>query len=179
VILVERFFISDGHGIRGAATALVVNTDVRVMQGFANALRAEGYSVFEATSFEDGKQLWRNSKPDVLVVDIRLGQFNGLQLLMRARSDRPDLHAIITCPFPDPVLEAETRRFGGTFLSKPVEPWQIVNAIRGASHQNGSVPEPVTPPQLMERRRSEDRRKVTTPEMFPDRRQADRRRLGV
>ena len=41
----------------------------------------------------------------MLIADVRLGQFNGLQLLLRARADRPDVTAVITCSFPDKVLE--------------------------------------------------------------------------
>lgn len=166
--MVESFFVSPGNGARGT-TALVVNTDTRVLQGFASALRGEGYSVLEATSFEDGKQLWTATKPDVLVVDIRLGQFNGLQLLMRARSDRPDLHAIITCPFADAVLEAETRRFGGTFLIRPIEPQQIVSSIRQIQSPDAAPPMP-----LLERRRS-DRRKLVIADFHPERRTFNRR----
>src|SRR5689334_16484777 len=105
--------------------------------------------VFEASSYEEGKRLWREITPAVLVVDIRLGQFNGLQLLMRARADRPDLKCIITCPFPDPVLEAETHRFGGIFLIKPIAPAQIVAAVSNTPRPNPVVPDPVTPPLLL------------------------------
>jgi DNA-binding response OmpR family regulator len=146
------------------------------MHSFATALREAGFAVLEAVSFEDGRRLWRSTRPDVLVVDVRLGQFNGLQLLMRARADRADVHAIITCPFPDAVLEAETRRFGGTFLTKPLEPWQIVDAVRVASQSNAAPPPmPAAPtPPLLERRRA-DRRVLLTPDFHPERRISDRR----
>lgn len=158
----------------GPCTVLVVDTDLRVLHGFAQALREDGYIVFEASSFEDGKRLWREITPAVLVVDIRLGQFNGLQLLMRARSDRPDLKGIITCPFADQVLQAETQRFGGTFLIKPIAPWQIVQAVGNAARPNPIVPNPVTPPLLLERRRV-DRRQADVAVPWPERRVGPRR----
>lgn len=161
-----------------ACTVLVVDTDLKVLHGFAQALREGGYIVFEASSFEDGKRLWREITPAVLVVDIRLGQFNGLQLLMRARSDRPDLKGIITCPFADQVLEAETHRFGGTFLIKPIAPWQIVEAVRNAARPDLVVPNPVTPPLLLERRRV-DRRQTEIPVFWPERRVGPRRLVAV
>ncbi len=154
-------------------TALVVDSDFGSVHSLALALRREGLDVFEATSFQEGKFLWSTQTPDVLVVDIRLGQFNGLQRLMRARSDRPDIQAIITSPFADPVLEAETRRFGGMFLVKPVDPNDVVEAVLAIS-SSGPVPTPVTPPYLLERRRL-DRRIVSIANFDPDRRIADRR----
>ena len=117
---------------------LLVDTELRVLHDFAEALRCEGYDVLPATSFQEGKRLWMHHHPSVLVVDVRLGEFNGLQLLMRARADRPDLHAIITCPFADPVLEAEARRFGGDFLVKPIDPTQIIAAIERATTPRSS-----------------------------------------
>ncbi len=170
----HSFFLNRQQGAKGFATVLVVDADVKAVRSLASALREEGYAVLEATSFEEGKRLWTSRTPDVLVVDIRLGQFNGLQLLMRARSDRPDLRAIITCPFADVVLEAETRRYGGIFLIKPVEPWQVVEAVRNVPAQTGAVPAPVTPPLLLERRRVE-RRQMEAAGFAPDRRLADRR----
>jgi DNA-binding response OmpR family regulator len=157
-------------------TALVVDSDFGCVRTLAHTLREGGLDVFEATSFQEGKFLWSTQSPDVLVVDIRLGQFNGLQLLMRARSDRPDIQAIITSSFPDPVLEAETRRFGGIFMIKPIDPRHVLDAVQGIA-ASGPVPTPVTPPYLLERRR-EDRRVLAAPNFAPDRRVADRRDNG-
>ena len=154
-------------------TALVVDSDFGNVHTLAQALRQEGFDVFEATSFQEGKFLWSTQAPDILIVDIRLGQFNGLQLLMRARSDRPDIQAIITSPFADPVLEAETRRFGGMFLIKPIDPRHVIDAVRAIDAPAG-VPAPVTPPYLLERRRR-DRRVRATANFYPDRRVTDRR----
>jgi two-component system, response regulator RegA len=167
-------FISTRHdGTTRQRTALVVDSDFGSVHSLAQALRQEGLDVFEATSFQEGKFLWSTQTPDVLIVDIRLGQFNGLQLLMRARSDRPDIQAIITSPFADPVLEAETRRFGGMFLIKPVDPRHVIEAVRAVDSPE-AVPTPVTPPYLLERRRA-DRRVVSMANFCPDRRVTDRR----
>ena len=110
-------------------TALVVDTDTGSVRALASLLRGRGYSVLEATSFLDGRRLWDAEHPEVLVADIRLGAFNGLQLLIRAREDRPDLVAVITSPVPDTVLADEARRFGGTFFVKPVQPERMLEAI--------------------------------------------------
>lgn len=170
--MVERL-ASDRGPESLACTVLVVDTDLKVLHAFAQALRAAGYLVFEASSFEDGKRLWREITPAVLIVDVRLGQFNGLQLLMRARAGRPDLKGLITCPFPDPVLEAEAKRFGGTFLIKPITPSQIVEAVNAAGPPKPVAANP-TPPALIERRRV-DRRQIDIPVVWPDRRVAKRR----
>jgi two-component system response regulator RegA len=148
---------------------LIVDPDVRVLHQLTAVLH-DRYQIHEATTFPAARGLWNMEFPDVLIADVRLGEFNGLQLLMRAREERPDLIAVITCAFPDRVLEAETRRLGGTFLVKPVPPQQVLATIDGALVQRTSTPEKST------EQRTDDRRQAGMTSYFPDRRIAERRR---
>lgn len=162
--------LSENSWVEGAKV-LIVDSDTRNVHEIARALRYEGFVAFEATSFADAKRLWVTESPHVLVADVCLGQFNGLQLLMQARDDRPDLSAIITCAFADVVLEAETRRFGGTFMVKPLEPRQILAAI------GAPVRQAIHAPAFPDRRR-DDRRKGTNQEFVHDRRVRERRTVN-
>jgi two-component system response regulator RegA len=148
---------------------LVVDSDPNVVRNLGTALRNEGCQTLEATSFEAGKQLWIAEQPPVLIADVRLGQFNGLQLLLRAKADRPDVRAVITCAFPDKVLEAETVRFGGTFMAQPFNIAQVI-AVALASRQ------PAQPEPFVERRVSDRRQNLIT-DIDPERRSTSRRRL--
>ena len=152
---------------------LVVDSDPWWVQTLASALREAGYLALEATSFAAGKYLWSSENPQVLIADIRLGAFNGLQLLFRGRADRPDLRAVITCPCPDVVLEAETRRFGGTFMVKPVEPDQILAAIGPVRRANAAFASAWAPP-FIERRTPESRHVIPV-NAAPERGFAERR----
>src|SRR5262245_14857824 len=95
---------------------LIVESSLKELRELASAFRRLGFEPMEATTLEVGKRLWVAHQPPVLIADIRLGQFNGLQLLMHARAERPDVRAVITCAFPDRVLEAEAHRFGEVFM---------------------------------------------------------------
>ena len=143
----------------------------------AATVRTEDYAVLTALTFERGKALWCSQLPDVLVVDIRLGQYNGLQLLIRARADRPDLTAVVTSPVPDPVLEAESVRCGATYLIKPVSRKQLVDAIhRSTTERSRERPGPPPWPEAQyDRRSATDRRQIISPGYRPERRVAQRR----
>ena len=108
---------------------LVVDTDPSQVRALGLRLRKRGYRVLEATSFGDAQRMWDAEEPQVLVADVRLEAYNGLHLLIRARAVRPEVTAIITSPVPDSVVADETRRLGGTFMVKPVDVGDIVNAI--------------------------------------------------
>ena len=110
-------------------SVLVVDADPNQAGALAVQLRECGYRVIEATSYGDARRLWDAEQPQVLVADVRLDGFNGLQLLIRARAIRPDVTGIITSAVADRVLSDEIRRLGGTFLLKPVDLDAIVGAI--------------------------------------------------
>ena len=114
----NSFLLGDRPDVKRGLKVLVVDSDPKNVQALGAALRERGCEPLDATSFEAAKRLWIAEKPPVLIADVRLGQFNGLQLLLRAKADRPDVTALITCAIADKVLEAETKRFGGMFLVK-------------------------------------------------------------
>ena len=149
---------------------LIVDPDRRSADDLASALRHAGFQTLEASTFPEGKGIWNAELPEVLVADIRLGQYNGLQLLVRARLERPDVAGIITCALPDVVLEAETRRFGGIFIVKPLNVAQVVHLIRSHIERQALIKlgHPAD-------RRLWDRRKIPIEGFVPERRQSDRR----
>ncbi len=68
----------------------------------------------------------REDTPDLLLADVRLGPYNGLQLLVTSPRRVP---TIIMTGFPDPVLEADARHLGAQFVLKPVAPAALLSLI--------------------------------------------------
>jgi DNA-binding response OmpR family regulator len=160
---------SVSRGTRGGLVkVLVVDADSASRQQLHAKLREAGFETLDAATYEEGRRLWSSERPSVLIADIRLGQYNGLQLLLHARAAQPGIAALITCSFPDKVLEAETTRFGGTFFVKPLDMERVLGAIR--QHRQAA------PSQIVERRVA-DRRQIVVPGFGPDRRTADRRAI--
>ena len=82
------------------------------------------------STFEDAKQRNRRRHPDILITDVRLGAFNGLQLALLARDVRPDVRVVVFSGFDDPVLKEEARRIGRQYLVKPVSGHTLVEELR-------------------------------------------------
>jgi two-component system response regulator YesN len=78
------------------------------------------FRVVSSGAFEEAKQHIVTVRPDIVITDVRLGAFNGLQLAMLARDVRPDTQVVVFSGFDDPVLKEEARRIGATYLVKPV-----------------------------------------------------------
>lgn len=66
---------------------LLVDDETTILETVETKLRKEGYSVFTATSAEDGMRLYRQAKPDLLILDIMLPQRSGFDLCKAIRKD--------------------------------------------------------------------------------------------
>jgi DNA-binding NtrC family response regulator len=111
-----------------ALRVLIVDDEPDVIELLSDALRAKGYDTAGAVTFEEGKRLLATPPPpDVLITDVRLGHFNGLQLVVIRP---PTTAAVVVSGYWDRTLEEEARRNGAVFLLKPVSDQQIVEAVQ-------------------------------------------------
>src|SRR5262245_52793454 len=94
----------------GRASILVVEDDRPLLAGISEWLDNAGFDVWSASSFDAARAVLDRAVPDLLLTDIRLGAFNGLQLVIRARSVAPRLKAIVMTGYPDPVVLGEADR---------------------------------------------------------------------
>jgi DNA-binding response OmpR family regulator len=105
---------------------LIVDDDKTTREGLAEFLEEAGYSAVAVGTFEDATRVLRTSPPDLLIADVRLGPFNGLQLVISSPQPIP---AIIITGFADPVLEADARRRGADYVLKPVSPARLLDLV--------------------------------------------------
>jgi twitching motility two-component system response regulator PilH len=123
---------------------LVVDDDPDVRLFSITVLEENGYTPLEATNGEEGMQLIRKEKPDLVILDVLMPRESGIRLYRQLKTDRKlDKIPII-------ILSGITRRsflrsqkalteFGGeevpepkTYLEKPVEPEELAAAIKAA-----------------------------------------------
>jgi DNA-binding NtrC family response regulator len=121
----ERQALTDGGPMHNRI--LLVEDDQATRGGLSMLLERAGYDVVAIDGVPEGRRVLAEAPPDLLITDVRLGAFNGLQLI--AMSPRP-IPAIVTTGFPDPVLEAEARQFGAKFLLKPIEPTGLLTLVK-------------------------------------------------
>ena len=108
---------------------LIAEDDEATLTGLAACLHGAGYSVVPVLSFAEAHRLMRFARPDVVVADVRLGRYNGLQLALQARTLDPPPAVIVTTGFDDPVITAEAQRLGATMLLKPIDPARLLALI--------------------------------------------------
>ena len=119
-----------------AALVILVNADTDVLWRTDALLSDDGHLVAAVSSLAEAKKLLESVTPDVLIADIRLGAYNGLQLAIRSRLDHPNLPVIITNEWPDATFEAEARRQGAIFVAAPLDNPDFLRIVRTAIAQS-------------------------------------------
>lgn len=115
-----------------SALIILVNADPRILRLTEAVLSDAGYLVAPVTSFSEAKRLMDSVTPDLLVADVRLEAFNGLQLAIRSRLEHPHVPVIITHARPDPGFEAEAKRYGAAFVSAHLENPDFLRYVHSA-----------------------------------------------
>lgn len=111
---------------------LVVDDDERALEGMLELLRDAGHNVTGAATFDAAKRLLELRRYDLLIADIRLRAFNGLQLVRRSRVLNPSMAVILVTGYEDAMLELEAARYRAEYLLKPVKPAELINAVKRA-----------------------------------------------
>jgi DNA-binding NtrC family response regulator len=115
---------------------LIVEDDQSTLIGWVELLRSAGYFVRGVSSYEEGRQELA-AMPDLLITDVRLGVYNGLQLLMRGRMVNPRLQAIVITGYADQIVRREAVYLQAEHLEKPVDADRLLqvvdNALRSSS----------------------------------------------
>jgi DNA-binding response OmpR family regulator len=105
---------------------LVVDDNEEYLAGINELLKLRGYETLLARTFGEGQRALRENAPDLLIADVRLGPFNGLQLIATGQVRIP---TIVVSGFDDPVLQADAKAFGADYLVKPIETADLLALI--------------------------------------------------
>src|SRR6185295_1866228 len=161
------------------SSALVVEPNSSDMMLIKSALTSAGFMVAGIDNFKDAVNLLVEARPSVLVTEIRLGAYNGLQLAYRGKSMKPPMTIVLTSAYRDTVLERDVERIGATFVLKPVTARDFLAAVYRTAlrqpTQKGTFDQ-IQPP--FERRQTE-RRHVPVERSVDDERRRIERRHGL
>jgi DNA-binding response OmpR family regulator len=97
---------------------LIVDPVAQSREAVERALSGMGHFATSVSTFQEAKQRIVLAPPDLLVTCVRLGAYNGIQLVLRARAVMP---ALVIDDVYDPVLEKEASVAGAVYLTRPLE----------------------------------------------------------
>ena len=114
---------------------VIVDDHAIVRQGLRTLLSRPGIAVIgEGSNGPEALELAQEHKPDVMLLDIRMREGDGLQYLPKIKAASPDTSVIILTTYANPGYLARAINDGASgYLSKETQPNQIVQAVRAAA----------------------------------------------
>jgi YesN/AraC family two-component response regulator len=110
-------------------SVLVVDADDDALKTIGEILQSAGFGASLASTGLHALTLFRRVLVDVVVVDLRLSDFGGIELLRAFRDERSGVPVIVTGVV-SPGAAIEAGRLGAAhYLEKPVRAEQLIDAV--------------------------------------------------
>ena len=123
-----------------ALTVLVVDDHDVIREGIQSMLESSAMKIVGgAATPADAIKLARKHKPDVVLLDVRMGQQDGLDAIRRLRAAAPKTRVVVFSAFDNPTYVARAVAAGAhDYLLKTVDRETLVASLQGAV--NGEPP---------------------------------------
>jgi len=121
---------------------LIVEDDKSFLQRLARAMEARGFVVSTAESVADGLLQVEKAAPAFAVVDMRLGDGNGLDVILALKKRRPEARAIILTGYGNIATAVNAVKLGAVdYLAKPVDADDVAAALLALGNKKIEPPE--------------------------------------
>ena len=128
--------------IAAERSVLIVEDDHSFLQRLAKALEQRGFAVTTAESVSDGLLQVEKAAPAFAVVDMRLGDGNGLDVISALKLRRPDARGIILTGYGNIATAVNAVKLGAVdYLAKPVDADDVVAALLAQDNTRIDPPE--------------------------------------
>lgn len=123
---------------RDSVRLLLVDDDPAFLQVMGKALSRRAYEVLKAGDGETALELARSQQPVHAVVDLKLENESGLDLIPRLLEIRPGLNIVVLTGYASIATAVEAvKRGAANYLAKPVKADELVRTLEGEA-----APEP-------------------------------------
>jgi two-component system, response regulator RegA len=142
----------------GLGTLLLADDDNSFRQRLALTLGRRGFDVRAAGSAAECRDLMRQIKPVYAVLDLRLGDGNGLDLVSELRALHPNTRVVILTGYGNLATAVAAVKEGAIdYLAKPADPEDLITALLASE---GEKPAPPAEPMSADRVRWEHIQRV-------------------
>lgn len=124
------------------ASLLLVDDDEPFLRRLARAMEKRGFSVETAETVTAGKAIATSRPPAYAVVDLRLEDGNGLDVVETIREKRPDARIVVLTGYGAIASAVAAVKLGATdYLSKPADANDVTNALLATPDELPPPPE--------------------------------------
>jgi len=145
---------------------LIVDDDATFVRVLARALGSRGFEAITATSADEARALTRRHQPRYCVLDLKLGEENGLRLIPELHALVPDMRILLLTGYASIATAVEAIKRGAhDYLAKPVDADAVVRALLdgdGPAPADDDVPDAPEAPLALRRLEWEHIQRVLT-----------------
>lgn len=121
---------------------LLVDDDKPFLTRLSRAMEARGFTVRAADSVQAGIDAVTQSAPAYAVVDLRLGDGNGISVIEAIRAKRSDAKVIVLTGYGNIATAVTAVKLGAVdYLAKPADADDIYNALTRQGDEKPELPE--------------------------------------
>ncbi len=121
---------------------LIVDDDKPFLTRLGKSMEARGFTVTAVQTVAEGLAEIGRSAPAFAVVDMRLSDGNGLDVISELKTKRPDARGIVLTGYGNIVTAVTAVKLGAfDYLAKPADADEIYNALIATGHDKAEVPE--------------------------------------
>lgn len=109
----------------------LLDDDLALAEEVVGLLEKHGYEVKHARTLAEAKSTWKEFQPDICLLDFKLPDGNGPELLDVIVSQRPDISVLMLSGYGTIPMAIDTIRKGAEdFLAKPLEPDHLLLRLK-------------------------------------------------
>jgi len=120
---------------------MIVEDDKPFLERLSRAMESRGFTVTSCESVADGLSQIDKAAPAFAVVDLRLGDGNGLDVVAALKKQRPDARAIVLTGYGNIATAVTAVKMGAVdYLSKPADADDVVAALLASGTEKSELP---------------------------------------
>ena len=121
---------------------LILDDDRAFLQRLARAMELRGFEVRSGHSVVEGLELIRQKAPAFAVVDMRLEDGTGLDVIAELSRVRPDARAIVLTGYGNIATAVSAVKLGAVdYLAKPADADDVTDALLAGTDEKAPPPE--------------------------------------
>ena len=123
-------------------TLLIVDDDNPLRDRLARAMEKKGFRVYQAESVEKGISQVKNSPPAFAVVDLRLGDGSGLEIIKEIQKLKKDSRVVMLTGYGNiPTAVAAVKAGAIDYIPKPADADDVERALLASPESQATPPE--------------------------------------
>ncbi len=109
---------------------LIIDDEIEILNSLSAVLQDEGYVTFTAKNGNEGLKILQEEIIDLVLLDLRLPDIDGIEVLRRIKDFEPDMAVIMISGNATIETAVESTKLGAThFIEKPFYPPEKIDAM--------------------------------------------------